>query len=800
MTIKHKILAHATLLAGAAPFALLVGANPASAQTPADATTTNADIVVTARNREEKLQDVPLAITAISGDQIATAGVRNLREIVYLTPGVTINSAGGEAYTQPIIRGIVNLNGGASDPNVAVFLDGVYLVNNSAISVGLIDIERVEIVKGPVGTLYGHNGFAGAINYVTHRPKNKFTGRASATFGNDGQKMLIGSISGPVVNDVFSLGIAGGYEKYDGGYRDPVNGLRAGGYEKKDFRASFNLTPSENVSLYGGLYYGKDNFDTVSLVYAINNCGPLSAGSAALGESTFTQYCGPLAFNPLEVSAVKPAAGAAGNKREVYSSNLHLDIDAGFATLSAIGGYNKVTQQRFEDFIGRRNNLIFNLTPAAPPPSTVAAAELFGGDSNNEDYSIEVRLVSKQDHAFRWALGGYYYKNKFTTSTLIGIDASALPAGKAFAGTAGLFATPAGQFSKSNLTLVNGTDVQKSVFASADLDILTNLTLNGEIRYTKQDKSQDIIRNAFIANTVRPFGPARFGSDDFINYRGSLKYKFSPNVMAYASVATGTKAFGFNSRATAFPGEISFQPEYATAYEIGAKASVTRALSLDFAAFVINTRNLQAQVPSSDPANTGTVTKNLGGTRAQGFELAGRLSPAPWVELNLGVGYVDAHFQGDARDFGSAAGCLTIPSCAPRVRQTTNVNGGIVRYVSLDGLRVQRVSPWTVTAGLTFKGSFSPEVSWFTHSDFRFEDRQYMAANNYSYWGDRTLLNLRAGIEYHKVSLAAFVDNLTKNKTVESASPNTRLNDFVANPVGFLPTPQRYGITLGYSF
>ena len=754
------------------------------------------DIIVTARNKAEKLQEVPLAITALSGEQLTTAGVRNLREISYLTPGVTINSAGGEAYTQPIIRGLVNLNGGASDPNVAVFLDGVYLVNNSAISVGLIDIQRVEIVKGPVSTLYGHNGFAGAINYVTKQPGNAFEGNISATYGNDGQRLVSGSVRGPVIPGILSLGLAGGYEKNNGGYKDPVNGLGAGGYEKKDFRGSFVLTPTAGVKLSGGLYYGKDRFDTVALVYATNNCGPLNAGSAVLNESTFTQYCGPLVFKPLEVSAVKPTAGAAGNDREVYSGNLHLDIDAGFADVALIGGYNKVKQQRFEDFMGRRNNLTFNST-AGP----VQAAELFGGDSNNKDYSGEIRLTAKQNQPFRWALGGYYYHNDFTTSTLIGIDNSVLPTGASFTGTAALFSTSAGQFSTSNLTLVNGTDEQLSAFGSIDWTLGEALTLNGEIRYTHQSKSQDILRNAFIANTVRPYGPARYGTNNFLNYRGSAKYKVTSDTMIYASVASGTKAFGFNSRATAFPGEISFQPEYATAFEIGLKTSLLdRMLTLNTAAFVIDTSNLQASVPSSDPTNTGTVTKNLGSTREKGFEIEATVSPAKWVHFNLGVAYVDARFRGDARDYGSAGSCLAIPTCAARVKAAPDVNGVLKSYVSLDGLQVQRVSPWQVTTGVTLNGHFTDDVSWFAHSDFRFEDKQFIAANNYAFQPDRTVLNMRVGVEYQKITATVFVDNLTNNMTVESASANTRLNDFIANPVGFLPTPRRYGVTLGYSF
>lgn len=123
-----------------------------------------------------------------------------------------------------------------------------------------------------------------------------------------------------------------------------------------------------------------------------------------------------------------------------------------------------------------------------------------------------------------------------------------------------------------------------------------------------------------------------------------------------------------------------------------------------------------------------------------------------------------------------------------------------MKFVDLNGLKVQRVSPWTVSVGGTLNGNFTDDLSWFAHADYRLEDSQFMAANNYSSWGDRTLLNMRVGLEYQKFTLVAFVDNLTKNRTVESSSGNTRLNDFQANPVGFLPTPRRFGLTAGYEF
>ena len=148
MTAKHKIRVNSALLIGAAPFALMMGSTPAFAQAPAAAATDDAEIVVTARNRVEKLQDVPLAITSFASKQLEDANVRNLRDIAYLTPGLSITSGGSEFGVNPVIRGQTNLNGGAGDPNVAVFLDGIYISNNTAINIGLIDLSGSKSSKG----------------------------------------------------------------------------------------------------------------------------------------------------------------------------------------------------------------------------------------------------------------------------------------------------------------------------------------------------------------------------------------------------------------------------------------------------------------------------------------------------------------------------------------------------------------------------------------------------------------------------------------------------------------------------
>lgn len=250
-----------SLLASAATIAMLALPSAARAQPAvapaetADAGAGDGEIVVTARNREERLQEVPLAITALSTENLAQANVRNLRDVSYLTPGLSISSGGSEFGVQPIIRGQTNLNGGAGDPNVAVFLDGIYISNNTAINLGLIQVARVEVVKGPVSSLYGRNAFAGAINYVSQTPATDAPHASVSGFvGNDQQYSFQGAISYPIIPDVLAARITAGYEHFGGSYKDEVTGARAGGFEKRDLQASAIFTPTPELSVKGSYY------------------------------------------------------------------------------------------------------------------------------------------------------------------------------------------------------------------------------------------------------------------------------------------------------------------------------------------------------------------------------------------------------------------------------------------------------------------------------------------------------------------------------------------------------------------
>ena len=772
-------------LSTVAPIAITIG-SAASAQTVAAApvtdakaeSTADAEIIVTARNRTEKLQDVPLAITSFDSAALERNHVRNLNDIAYLTPGLSITSGGSEFGVNPVIRGQTNLNGGAGDPNVAVFIDGIYISNNTAINVGLTDIERIEVVKGPVSSLYGRNAFAGAINYVSKKPSTtEMSGRIQATGGNDQQYGVMGSISVPVIKDILGVRVAGGYDHFGGSYKDQVNGNRAGGYEKRDVQASFLFTPSSQFTATGSYYYGNDKFAPSAIAYNVNNCGTRAAIVSPQDPSGlgFSQFCGRFDpdAHPVEVPSVPKLSNATGNARKVNLASLHLTYDFGAFTLSSLTGYTKVDQERLTDFIGRRDGIPFNLFPG---PGTVNLLELFGSNTNNEDFSQEFRVQSPADKTFRVQVGGFYFKGRTFSTTLLSLDSTPIPAGQGVApGFPTNSLTVGGVVSNTIIGQTLSHDRQYSGFVGADYDITDSLTISGEYRYTDQKKDQFVLRttgcpgNLTVA-TAACAGPAPTpylypngvnpvsGKFTFSNYRGTVKYVIQPGINAYASVANGTKAGGFNQRAVAAPDgsqpDLKFNPETNVTYELGLKNSLLdNRLQINLALYHIDTKGIQISGPSSVPTNPGLVTKNFGSVRNTGFEVEVNAKVAEGVKVNGGVSWANPKFGNDAFDFGFAGACLTIPTCAPRVvtllpNSQYNNSNFTKTAVSLGGLVLPRTPRLQFTGGLDLFGPIGDgDMRWTATGNFRFEDKQYAFNNNISTYGPRTIINLRVGIE-----------------------------------------------------
>ncbi len=788
------------LILGSSVMALILssGAGLAHAQTGSAADQTGGELIVTARKRVEKLQDIPLTVTAITGEKLQQNGVQDLQGILSLTPAATLYGTESGVNQGVVIRGAFDqVPAGVGRSNVATFVDGVFIENSSAVSMGLVDLDRVEIIEGPTSALYGRAGFSGAINYITKKPTDVLQANGDLTYGQYGRLNILADVNGPLIPGVLRAGVGIRYANADGDYKDSVTGLRAGGFEQKDIRGNVDWTPIAKLDVSAGFYYGDDLFNQDPLVTASPTPG---AGGNQIGK---------FVANPIQVANFPAQANDYGNKRKVQNGNIKAVYDLGWATITDLVGYNRVTQFNSEDFVGLRNGLTFNnflLGPGgaytgkpdlAHPTSQVL--ELFGAGQNTEDFSEELRLASKQDQTLRWSVGADYYDSHYTQSTLIGLNGSNIFAGDYISdfGFNNGFVTPYGAFSTSMFTQGNGKEKNYSVFGTLDYDVTSKLVASGEVRVSRDDQSEFIVANAFIPNTYNPFGLTRPAAAHWIyaNYRATLKYNITRDINVYGSVATGEKPGGYNpssgSKAALFP----YNPETNVTYEIGAKAELLdRKLLVSADVYHVIDKGLQVSAYSPGLV-FGTV--NAGTVDNTGFEINAVYSPVRMATFSAGFAYTDPTYGRDAFDaFGGYYGCGYVASCAPRIGA---FGAGFTLPVALHGLQEQFTSKYAFTLAADLHGPLINAVDWYAHGDYRYSSKQFVDAENTAWVGDTNLLNFTAGIKWDRYRLGLYLKNALDDMTPDLPNTASELNGTKVR-LAELPNRRNFGIQVAAKF
>ena len=781
--------------------ALITTALPARAQEPEAASDDRLEeLVITARRSAENLQEVPLAITALSADTLEKAQVRQIRDIAMLTPGLSIGGDAAERGQQPSIRGLNFAGDQNGEGNVAVMLDGIYLANSGVMSMGLMDFERVEVVKGPQSALYGHNAFAGAINYVPKAPPSDWQAKVQLRAADHSSWAVLPSIGGPIIEDVLTFRLSGTIDKAGGAYKDVVNGKEIGGWDKKDVNLQLRYQPTEWATIDFGAYYGEDSFGRIPQAALENNCFANAAGA-------FTQFCGelpdPKTILSLVVAPNKEPNDLAANDREVKHARLRGVFELDAATVQVSAGYFDTFSRQFAELYGVRDGIPYQLV--GTPAGTVNLAGFFGGDFQNKDQEAEIRVMSSKDKRLSWAVGAYTYNTKQDSLVDIGIDADPIPAGRTIVcpfNFACLWQTPGGSRTKAP-GAVESENTQRSVFASAGFDVTDRLKISGEARYTWEEKFSNVLNVATTTGpAANPDGDGITAKFEFWNPRLTGSYEVSEDVLVYASAAKGTKSGGFNQRAI-LASELRFNPENNWTYEIGLKNTLfDRRLRLNVAAFYVDWTDLQAQVPSANPLNIGAVTQNFGSVEVFGGEIEASARVATGVLVNLGVAYTDPKFGSDSFDYANMALCASVPSCAPRVIPNAPSPRGPVSAVKLDGLLRNGVSQWQFTGGIDVNRPLVGDWGWFTAANYKYESKQYVQTDNLRWWPERQTLNLSAGVERGNLRLTAWAQNALDDLTVLGFNGGgiTRYNTLAQVPKIGLPDRRRLGVTLDYTF
>ena len=817
------------LMSGISAAAMAAGSSvwtPAFAQTDASAASTGGieEVIVTARKKSEDIQNVPLSVKALTAEELEAAGVQDLRDVTFQTPGLTFNEgAGANYFSKPIIRGQTDI-GGSSDNNVPVFFDGVYISNTSSIDFGLVDLERIEVIKGPVSATYGRSAYAGAINYVSAPPGDELSGYVEATGGDYGKFNIRGSVSGPIT-DTLKGGISLSYDTFDGTYHDSSTGENANGYSKKDGLVNLDWTPTSNLEVRPVVYYGNDKFDPAATIYGPANC------SVGLGYGYSQSYCGKVPGDAAEGWTTKPKIaddgqyGATGNHRQVLLANLQTKLSFDWGTLTSLTGYGHyITNEyvEFDDAYGITAPTYY-LPPGAkvgqfgapglPTGQNATLPLLFGYANNNVDTSEELRYTSPQDLPVRVSVGGYYASSSAYQNLQLAQETCSVPAGQYVGLYNDAFVTPCGQNFSGQKSVDRLTNTIYAGFGSADWDILDNLTLSTELRETENQASYTDLYaiydpnpySAYGYSTVLPSTPCPLGTcapfrKDFwsLTSRTSLTYKPVENVTLYVSAANGDKVGGFNNN----PAHPTYNPERNWTYEAGVKTTLLDDhLQLDGDVFSIHADNYQIYGPPPGASLPGGfITTNYGGLSTKGGEISADYVVNDYVSFEAGAAYADPKFRDDAFDFGDKTLCSGIPSCAGRI---TTV--GPNEAVSLKGLTPPYASKFTFNTALSLRYPVAADWFWTGRVDYRFESKQfYQYPIDTGYFGPKNIVNVRTGIENDTWSVIFFVRNVTNDKTpltVQDAAA-TGAENFQAGyfPVAVLPDGRTFGATVRYKF
>lgn len=571
----------------------LAGEPAASAS--ADSESGGPDIVVTAQRREQKLQDVPIAITAVTAEDLTARNVFDLQSISSVAPSVQITGAGGVTGNHQVsIRGISGQGSpiGTAQP-VATYIDGEYLPTTDAAFFTLDDVERVEVLRGPQGTLYGRNSTAGAINIITRMPGDKVRAGFDVSYGNYSHVLTRGSVSGPLIGGL-SAGLSASYESRDGFIKNSTTGNSIDDLTSYVVRGKLRYqSPDENFSiLLAADTWGRDNPSTVW---------------SSLYDSTNTVFVG----LPNPGTVTYPAAAEATYRNDNRSEGQAITLNY---KASPDLEFTSITSHRTYRVDIAYYTPIFNLAGGSIMRYKTFNSEFRG------NYTGKILTITA---------GINYYRNDQLYATQ---SPNAL----------GITLPMTSPRDTSNLEAVG-------LFGQAEVAVTPKLTLVGGARYIHEtqdfviDYSKAVVPGPLINGTVKANKPI---------FNGGVNYKATSDILLYAKVSQGYQAPGFNSsiRSTS---AFTFKPEKLLAYEVGVKSELfDRLLTLNLAGFYYDYSDLQVK----NIVTVGVqVIDNAASARIKGFEGSLALRPVKGLTLSGDLSWTDATYKSFCEGNGGSA-------------------------------------------------------------------------------------------------------------------------------------------------
>lgn len=597
------------------------------------------DIVVTAQRREQNVQDVPIAISAISGNTLAETGIRDPRDLTLLVPSLSMQAGTAASTTSLFIRGV-----GIGDFNsnttgaVGVYVDDVFLGANAGKLFNVFDSDGIEVLRGPQGTLYGRNTTGGAIRFTSRKPTDELSANASLLYGRFNEVSIEAGVGGPIIADKLKVRIAGLYNNRDGTTYNRVTGNRVNNLNLWAARGIVDFTPSDNALIRLSVHGGRNTGGARQFQHR-------GQGVDFFGDPAFLPDGTPTDGLGYADTDGDPYAGdynVEGKERiSAFGMSLLGEFDLGGVTLTSITAYEKVNRATLED------------ADASPADLVIAYYE-----DKPRQWSQEVRLQSDTGGPLTWIVGGYYFHEKLATDSAFDLlrslrDPNDLLGTFDPANSLGLLRYPYVQTTKSY-----------AVFGQADYEITDRLTATVGLRY-----SHDRIRLDYEAlfdglGSVAPvknysevivplidFDEAKSFRD--VSWRAALNYKID-DTLIYASYSKGYNSGGYAGGASTDPLQLQpFGSEKLYAYEVGLKTEfLDRKLRFNSAAFYYDYRDLQVFV--FDLSGPLPVQRKLNAGNARIYGLETEITARPVRDLELFAALTLMHSE--YRDFSALSG------------------------------------------------------------------------------------------------------------------------------------------------
>lgn len=785
------------------------------------------EVVVTAQKRPENIQSVPISISAYSGSFLKDSNINTLQDLGPYTPNLALSQSSQVANQRIMIRGVGSVGDSAIEPSVAVFIDGVYYPRPSAVVGSLSDIELVEVLRGPQGTLFGRNASMGALNIKTAAPSKELEGDIRGSYGSDNAVRLSGSISNSL-SDQTSGRLSYHYSDRDGygenNFTGAGNNDTFGDWRDMGVRGKLNFKPSEMLDINLTMDYSK--VENQSGVIEVISSTVLPAYLTTL--STVLNPAGPLAGGPVPDTSDtydnivnQDHRDTADDKQ--WGGILDISWTLGEHTIRSLTSHRRWENDTFESALRLPADLLNRLTAY-----------------ETRTTSEEIQLLSPTGGHLEYVAGLYFYDEAYDIASQFDLGPDFCPAVRNL--VTGI-ATQQVLASGGSLAVAQATGLgagssaltqcrSKPQIGAVDLDFTQDMTsyaafgqltvnvdeflrVSGGLRYT--DDQKDGSFNQLVPNTIllpssatNPLGinlrmvdsaPALEFDENKVTWMGNVSYDITDNVMGYATISTGFKSGGFNSDGANRVITRVFDSEEVKNYELGLKNTLfNNKLVANLGFFRTRIDNFQDR--QFDGVNF--LVQNVGQLTQDGFELDLQFQPNENFISTAGLSYLDS-------EFNSFPNATALPAVVAAAQAANKIPTG----QDLTGQRNHFSPEWTFSLMSEWSDNLGDTgLGWFVRGEYQYTDDQNVGAetnqNPQSIQQAYDLVNARAGITgiNETWELSIYGKNLTDEgycQTIFNQPIGTTLG-LVNSATGggmqrcVLGAPKTYGMEASYNF